>query len=86
VHTEHATGRRSKEDTVESLLHILGDLAVLGSIALLLWGVVLCAMLELGETRRERRAGERFHRRGVSEPRMDHRSETNQDSRIASLG
>jgi hypothetical protein len=40
---------------VETLLNVLCDLALLGSIALLLWGMVLCAMLEWGERNREPR-------------------------------
>jgi hypothetical protein len=38
---------------------MLGDLALLGSIGLLLWGMVLCAMLEWGEGSRQR-PGKRF--------------------------
>lgn len=34
---------------MELLLSILADLARLGSVALLLWGMVLCAMYSLGE-------------------------------------
>jgi hypothetical protein len=34
---------------VEVLLSILVELGVLGSIALLLWGMVLCAMLRFGD-------------------------------------
>jgi hypothetical protein len=39
---------------VETLLNVLCDLALLGSIGLLLWGMVLCVMLEWGERSRER--------------------------------
>ncbi len=45
---------------MEVLLNILGDLARLGSIALLLWGMVLCAMLGLDEESRERLSGQRL--------------------------
>lgn len=44
---------------MEALLQILGDLAVLSSIALVLWGMVLCAMLGFGEGSHERPAGQR---------------------------
>jgi hypothetical protein len=63
---------------VEVLLDILADLAFLGSIALPLWGMVLCAMLRFGEDVGERPAGQRgpvlgdrpVH--GASGPTMDH--------------
>ena len=45
---------------MEAFLIILGDLAVVGSIALLLWGMALCAMVGSGQGSRELPAGERL--------------------------
>jgi hypothetical protein len=49
-----------RRNPVEVLLNVVSDLAVLGSIALLVWGMVLCSMLALGEGRHARVAGEHF--------------------------
>jgi hypothetical protein len=50
---------------VEVLLNILVELGFLGSIALLLWGMVLCAMLRFGDGSHRRLARARDRELGV---------------------
>ena len=50
---------------MEVLLNILVELGFFGSIALLLWGMVLCAMLRFGDGKHRRRAQPRDREFGV---------------------
>ena len=50
---------------MEVLLNILVELGFLGSIALLVWGMVLCAMLRFGDGSHRRRARPRDRELGV---------------------
>jgi hypothetical protein len=50
---------------VEVLLNILVELGFLGSIALLVWGMVLCAMLRFGDGSHRRLARPRDRELGV---------------------